>query len=357
MKLRLIDRILIALSGLLLLALAVWMALDALSVAPSLSEFLANLLYVDAEAPLSAWIVVGVCAVPALLGVFDICMLFRRRKGKRGFIAQRAENGEISISVKTIETLVVKCARKHGEIAVQSVAVEEERNGLLIKLRAVLPSGMNIPLAVGTLQKQIKQYITACSGVDVSEVRVKVDTTDRPVENLLYAVSDETPALPVEQPEPAPVPAEAVAPVEMPAEEPEPISEEREQLTHQRLFSTPEEPAMVPVPPVAEPETPADEPEEPAPITLDDVPEEARWNELFEESEEPAEASDEVEEIEALRVESAGQEEVDDGSVTAEETAPEATADSAAEAPEESPAGPAEEAEPEHPAKTGEYTE
>ena len=35
MKLRLIDRILIALSGLFLLALAAWMALDALSIVPS----------------------------------------------------------------------------------------------------------------------------------------------------------------------------------------------------------------------------------------------------------------------------------------------------------------------------------
>ena len=310
MKLRLIDRVLIALSGLLLLALAVWMALDALSIVPSLAEALAGLLYVDAESPASMWVTIGVCAVPALLGVYDVCVLFRRRKGKRGFIAQRSENGEISISVKTIENLVVKCAQKHGEIAVQSVTVEEERDGLMIKLRAVLPSGMNIPLAVGTLQKQIKQYVTACSGVDVSEVRVKVDSTDRQVENSAYAVSDDTPALPVDQPEPTPIPAEAVAPVELPAELPEAPAEEREQLMHQRLFSTPEEPALVPEPPVAEP---VEEPEEPEPEAIEAVeypehetaveePDEARsvaWEEAAEEAEAQEERFEAIEAQEA----------------------------------------------------------
>lgn len=248
MRLRVIDRILIALSGLILLALAALAALEFVGVLPTVTE-LAPRLFQSSHWRL---IVCAVCVLVALLGIYEVSVLFRRGKGKRGFIAQRSENGEIAISVKTIESLVIKCAQKHGEIAVQSVAVEETRNGLLIKLRASLPSGMNIPLAVGTLQKQIKQYITACSGVDVSEVRVKVDSTDKAASGSPYAVSDEGPALPVEQPEPAPVPTEAVTPVEVPAEVPEAPADERELLTHQRLFSTVEEPAMVPEPPAAE---------------------------------------------------------------------------------------------------------
>ncbi|MCH5286263.1 MAG: alkaline shock response membrane anchor protein AmaP [Christensenellaceae bacterium] len=249
MKLRVIDRLLIALCGLILLALAVWMALDATGVVMPVSEALAWLLNVGAMK--TVWLVAALCAVLALLGIYEISLLFRRRKGKRGFVTQRSENGEIAISVKSIESLVTRCAQKHGEITVQSVAVEEARDGLIIRLRAMLASGMNIPLAVGTLQKQIKQYITACTGVDVREVRVKVDSTDKAAENSPYAVSDDSAALPVEQPEPAPMPAEAVAPVEIPAEEPVP-EEHEERLTHQRLFSTVEEPNLVPEPPVIE---------------------------------------------------------------------------------------------------------
>ena len=251
MRLRVIDRLLMALSGLILLALAVWLALDMTGLVLPVSESIAWLMN-DSR---GFWCVVAACAVMALLGVYGVSALFRHGKGKRGFISQKSENGEIAISVKTIEGLVTKCAQKHGEIKVQSVGVEEARNGLLIKLRASLPSGMNIPLAVGTLQKQIKQYITACSGVDVSEVRVKVEGTDRAADGSPYAVIDETPPLPVEQPEPAPMPSEAAAPVEMPAQEPETVPDERELLAHQRIFGTVEEPAMVPEPPT--PEEPA----------------------------------------------------------------------------------------------------
>ena len=259
MKLRVIDRILIALSGLVLLAVACWAALEVEGVAPSISETLALKLRV-ASTPV-AFPVVGIfCAVLVLLGIYDVCALFRRGKGKRGFIAQRAENGEIAISVKSIEALVIKCAKKHGEIQVQSVSVDEVRDGLIIKLRTSLPSGMNIPLAVGTLQKQVKQYVTACSGVDVREVCVKVDSTERLVEESVFAVTDDAGALPVEQPEPAPVPVEATTPVEIPSHEIEATPQEEQQLLHQRLFSVPEEPSYVPEPPVMEePDVPAEE--------------------------------------------------------------------------------------------------
>ena len=248
MKLRLLDRLLIALSGLILLAQAVWIALDATGVVTPVSEVLSWLLN-----PLSvkkAWFVAGLCVVLALLGGYGLSVLFRRGKGRHGFVTQRSENGEIAISVKSIEALVTRCAQKHGEITVQSVAVEEARDGLIIRLRALLASGMNIPLAVGSLQKQVKQYITACTGVDVREVRVKVESTDKTAANSPYKVPDDAAALPVEQPEPAPMPAEAVAPVEIPAGEP--VVEERgERLTHQRLFETVEEPNLVPEPPAA----------------------------------------------------------------------------------------------------------
>ena len=258
MRLRVIDRVLIALSGLILLGVAALSVLGLMGI--TVTPLTQAQAYLTEK---NLWgVALGVaCALLALLGIYEVSVLFRRGKRHRGFISQRSENGEIAISVKTIESLVTKCAKKHGEIEVQSVQVEETRNGLLIKLRATLPSGMNIPLAVGTLQKQLKQYITACSGVDVSEVRVKVDSTEKAASGSPYAVPDEAASLPVDQPEPAPMPAEAAKPVEVPAEMPEsPADEEaRELLTHQRLFAAEEEPALVPEPPVEEPELPPEE--------------------------------------------------------------------------------------------------
>ena len=257
MRLRVIDRILIALSGLIMLVLAALSVLNLLGVTVTpLNEAQAYL----TEKNLWAVAVAIACVILVLLGIYEVSVLFRRGRNKRGFIAQKSENGEIAISVKTIESLVTKCAKKHGEIAVQSVHVEETRGGLLIKLRATMPSGMNIPLAVGTLQKQVKQYITACSGVDVSEVRVKVESTDQAASGSPYAVADDASALPVDQPEPAPVPEEAVTPVEVPVEAPVEPAEEQELPTHQRLFAAAEEPALVPAPPTSdEPAIPTEE--------------------------------------------------------------------------------------------------
>ena len=70
------------------------------------------------------------------------------------------------------------------------------------------PGGVNIPLTVNALQKQIKQYITSCSGVDVHKVRVMVETDAR-------AASD-TDAQPVAD---APIPT-AAAPLAEGIEEP-----------------------------------------------------------------------------------------------------------------------------------------
>ena len=248
MKLRLLDRLLIALAGLILLALAMWIALDAMGAVTPVSEVVSWLL--NPITATKAWIIAGLCVVLTLLGIEGISVLLRRGRGQHGFVPQRTENGEIAISVKSIEALVIRCAQKHGEITVQSVAIEDARGGLIIRMRALLASGMNIPLAVGALQKQVKQYITACTGVDVREVRVKVESTDKTADDSPYAVRDEAASLPVEQPEPGPAPVEAAEPVEIPAEEPA-VEERGERLIHQRLFETVEEPNLVPEPPAA----------------------------------------------------------------------------------------------------------
>ena len=52
---------------------------------------------------------------------------------------------------------------------------------------------MNIPLSVGALQKQIKQYVTACTGVDVYKIRVMVENDASIPVASTYEVQDVTP--------------------------------------------------------------------------------------------------------------------------------------------------------------------
>ena len=136
---------------------------------------------------------------------------------RKDFVVQRTDSGELRISVKAIENLVKKCVDLHKEIKLLSSTILNAREGVVVELNISLANNISIPLAVASLQKQIKQYLVASCGVEVKEVRVSVESTrDEP---LLVMEAEEEDA----------------------AQEKKPL--------HQRLFGQPEQPAIVPEPP------------------------------------------------------------------------------------------------------------
>ena len=208
---------------------------------------------------------------------------------------QKTENGELSISLKAMESMVQKCLDPHKELTVQSVRLENQKGGLLIRIRGTVAGGVSIPLTVDALQQQIKQYVTACSGVEVKDIRVRIESSGPEAQDSLYAIEapaakalpgsvsareekkeepaeaePEIPEVKVEEldlPEvPAPaetekeaepeetlqieVPAAAAAAAEMLKNEAPPEDDDRP--LHQRLFSMPEEPCVMPMPPEAD---------------------------------------------------------------------------------------------------------
>lgn len=249
MKIRVMDRLLCALSGLILLAMAAALVAETVFHV-QLTAFVGKLL--AEQTVLHIAVIIAVAVILMLLGAYDIGMLFRRSKGKRGFVMQKTENGELSISIRAIETLVQQCVDKHDELHVTSTTLDNSRDGLIIRLKIDLASGVNIPLAVSALQKQIKQYITACSGVDVREVRVQVETAASKVDHSPYAVPDL-------MQNPGPLPKDEPMKIEVPETAAEKSHKEKKPL-HQRLFGREEQPAIVPAPPqaAAEPESAAE---------------------------------------------------------------------------------------------------
>ena len=172
MKLRIWDRLVSALTGLLALAAGVGMILKTTGLVSfgalqsKLQGFGQNVLRI-------AGVVSGVLLV--LLGIHGIGMLFRRRKDK-GFVIQRTELGDMSISMKALESMAKRCVSIYPDMTINSTRIYRTRDGISVELKVTLASGVNIPLTVNALQKQIKQYITSCSGIDVHEVRVRVET-------------------------------------------------------------------------------------------------------------------------------------------------------------------------------------
>ena len=172
MKLRFWDRVITALTGLLAVLAGVGMILHITGLV-SFGMLQGRLQGVSQNVLRIAVVIVG--AVLILLGIHGVGMLFRRRKDK-GFVIQRTDLGDMSISMKALEGMAKRCVSIYPDMAINSTRIYRSRDGISVELKVTLASGMNIPLTVNALQKQIKQYITSCSGIDVHEVRVRVDT-------------------------------------------------------------------------------------------------------------------------------------------------------------------------------------
>ena len=237
MKIRVIDRLLTLLAGLILLALTAALAAEAFlgwRISARVGEVLGR------HDTVSLVIVAAVALALFSLGAYCVGTLFRRDKSRRGFVVQKTEGGELSISMKAIESLVRKCLDRHDEIHLSGMRLDTSRDGLVIRLRIGLAGGVNIPLAVGAVQKQIKQYVTACSGVDVKEVKVQVETSAEQTGQSIYTVPDmpeDAAALPREEE----IPREAA-----------PAEGKEKKCLHQRLFGSEEQENLVPAPPVPE---------------------------------------------------------------------------------------------------------
>jgi len=281
MKIRVLDRVLVAVAGVLLIVICAGVV-GQVFFGKDVIGFVSK--WITPEST-TRKVIIGIAAgLLLILGVYCLLMLFRHRRRKDKFILQKLESGDLAISLKTLETMVQKCLDQHDEIKTESIHLENQRDGLLIRIRGTVAGGISIPLTVDTLQKQIKQYVTACSGVEVKGIRIQIessgaDATDAPFAieppmNNLLTKGNETAAEPegaeAISEEPAEVTAEPEKEAEGPAESEKTVSAEEaaaaaamaaaedmmndldtedDRPIHQRLFSTQEEPCIMPLPP------------------------------------------------------------------------------------------------------------
>ena len=132
---------------------------------------------------------VGIAALFVLLFLLLFAMILpSRKKRSSNYAIQRNENGMVRISLKT---LVNKCLNQHAELKVVTSSLYSDEESIRVDVHISLQSDISMPLAISALQKQIKKYLEACSGVMVQEVRVFVDSTipaDEKTEASPYAI-------------------------------------------------------------------------------------------------------------------------------------------------------------------------
>lgn len=177
MKHPVFDRILMLISavvGLCVTALCVLVFLGRLSLEKT-GGWLAQISLQDFK---TRALLIAVAVVFALYALLMLAMLLpARKKRSSNFAIQRNENGLVRISLKALETLVQKCLNQHAELKVVTSSLFSDEETVRVDVHITLQSDISMPLAISALQKQIKKYIEACSGVMVQEVRVFVDGT------------------------------------------------------------------------------------------------------------------------------------------------------------------------------------
>ena len=250
MRFRVIDRMVSALSGLLVLCAGIGLFVFGIGILP----FRLDLSFLDRSFVLWQRAVMVVAALAlCYAGLRGISLLFRSSKEK-GFVLQHTEYGDLSISMSAMENMVKKCVDAHNELKVSNTRIHHARDGVIIAMRISLANGVNIPLTVSALQKQIKQYITSCSGVDVKEVRVMVETNNGLMTGPC-AASPDTLKADVAAATRAGEVVDSLHEAVQNAMPPEPEAkepDEREPI-HQRLFRRDEKQQIVPEPPVEVP--------------------------------------------------------------------------------------------------------
>ena len=272
MRLRVSDRIFVAIAGILLIAVCAAFVAQMFCGVDLINQ--AQKLFSSEKAEVRI-ILTAAAVLILLLGLYCVLVLFRHRGRKDKFILQKNDNGELAISVKALENMVSKCLDQHEEIKVQNMHLENRKDGLLIRIRGSVSGGISIPLTLEAVQRQIKQYVTACSGVEVKSITMQIDASGKDAENAPFAIEAPSPKpllkesnmtgscvsdKSVEASTEKQIPGSAEETEPKDTNSPKPVKQEAsiiqdipddddDRPLHQRLFSAQTGPCIVPVPP------------------------------------------------------------------------------------------------------------
>ncbi len=92
-----------------------------------------------------------------------------------GNIVSYTEIGEVRISFKAVENMVLAASRRVNGIREVITRIDAIEQGLIIYVRVKVLPDIPIPALAGELQRQVRDYVQEISGTNVSEVKVLVE--------------------------------------------------------------------------------------------------------------------------------------------------------------------------------------
>ena len=117
----------------------------------------------------------GLCGIGLILSALYVLLSFVSSKKTPRSIAYSNPEGEVSISVQTIQDLVEKVSFEFEEVKNISSSVKTSKRGITIVLKLSIWAGANVPSVAHQIQKVIKGKAQTILGVDnISAVEINV---------------------------------------------------------------------------------------------------------------------------------------------------------------------------------------
>ncbi|NLM52544.1 MAG: alkaline shock response membrane anchor protein AmaP [Firmicutes bacterium] len=115
-----------------------------------------------------------VAVILLALAVFCLLNSFRREETVETII-QAGTLGEVRISFKAIENLVLKASRSVQGVREVKARILHAEGGIIIFLRALALPDLNLPQVTAELQQAVKSYVEDTTGCTVAEIKVFVE--------------------------------------------------------------------------------------------------------------------------------------------------------------------------------------
>lgn len=190
MKLRGLDRVLLFIGAFLVAAIGVSMFLISLRM----SSFILPT-FDGGNFVISKFIVIICGAFLFLFAVYILSITIGSHKKKTEFVVQETAGGELRISINALDSMVRNVMSTHGDMSLKDMSVENIKDNVFVNLKISIAKNVSIPLAVASVQKDIRQHLLGSTGIDVKEVRVSVDTTEEAVESSPFIMHETIPVL------------------------------------------------------------------------------------------------------------------------------------------------------------------
>lgn len=117
--------------------------------------------------------------IPLLFFGTSIRFLFsgikNKNKGKNQAVIRHTNFGEVNISLQAIEGMAQKSARVIPGLRDIKALAHNIDEGVVIEINALALSDVNIPEASIKVQQNIKEYVEDCTGINVKEIKVKIN--------------------------------------------------------------------------------------------------------------------------------------------------------------------------------------